>query len=155
MAKDSLLGAEKAPQVAPGRDTAALGPSDSSDSGSDMMGIPEGQDTTPGVMTDPPLRAGADIGVDRVFSPFDAEDEAASEGMDWNEERTEAQARARARAQNAPTLPGKSPNPAPDVPDPQLPGDEGDLEDPGSEELDEKAPGRARAAGVSAVRNRS
>lgn len=38
MAQSSILGAEKAPKQAPGRDSGALGPSDSSDSGSDIQG---------------------------------------------------------------------------------------------------------------------
>lgn len=41
MGHSSLLGTEDAPTEAPGRDTAALGPGDNSDSGSDMMGITE------------------------------------------------------------------------------------------------------------------
>jgi hypothetical protein len=39
MGHSSLLGTEEAPTEAKGRDTAALGPGDNSDSGSDMMGI--------------------------------------------------------------------------------------------------------------------
>ena len=39
MARSSILGTQPAPQEPPGRDTASLGPGDSSDSGSDMMGI--------------------------------------------------------------------------------------------------------------------
>lgn len=38
MSSSSLLGAERAPQQARGRDAEALGPSDTSDSGSDIMG---------------------------------------------------------------------------------------------------------------------
>lgn len=38
MSTSSLLGAERAPQQARGRDAGALGPSDTSDSGSDIVG---------------------------------------------------------------------------------------------------------------------
>jgi hypothetical protein len=38
MSTSSLLGAERAPQQASGRDAEALGPSDTSDSGSDILG---------------------------------------------------------------------------------------------------------------------
>lgn len=38
MSRSSLLGAERAPQKAAGRDADVLGPSDSSDSGSDIQG---------------------------------------------------------------------------------------------------------------------
>ena len=38
MATSSILGGQPAPRKAPGRDTDALGPSDSSDSGSDVQG---------------------------------------------------------------------------------------------------------------------
>jgi len=38
MSQSSILGGERAPQQAPGRDAETLGPSDSSDSGSDIQG---------------------------------------------------------------------------------------------------------------------
>jgi hypothetical protein len=38
MARSSISGADRAPTQAPGRDVEALGPSDSSDSGSDVQG---------------------------------------------------------------------------------------------------------------------
>jgi hypothetical protein len=38
MAQSSILGADRAPTQAPGRDSGVLGPSDSSDSGSDIQG---------------------------------------------------------------------------------------------------------------------
>lgn len=38
MARSSIYGADRAPTEAPGRDVEALGPSDSSDSGSDVQG---------------------------------------------------------------------------------------------------------------------
>lgn len=46
MAKSSINGVERADTIPAGRDTDALGPSDSSDSGSDVQGIAEpGSDT--------------------------------------------------------------------------------------------------------------
>lgn len=41
MAYSSILGADEAPSQPSGRDAQALGPSDSSDSGSDALGTPE------------------------------------------------------------------------------------------------------------------
>lgn len=41
MSRSSILGAERAPRQAAGRDSDALGPSDSSDSGSDVAGATE------------------------------------------------------------------------------------------------------------------
>lgn len=41
MARSSILGADRAPRNAEGRDSDALGPSDSSDSGSDVAGATE------------------------------------------------------------------------------------------------------------------
>lgn len=99
MARSSLLGIEPAPTEPEGRDTASLGPSDSSDSGSDLMGLDgNDDDADPGLPVDVALRDdqaaplplgeslpaseggtgvrdGADIGVDRVFS-VDAMDDA-------------------------------------------------------------------------------
>jgi len=68
MGHNSLLGTEQAPLEAPGRDAFALGPSDSSDSGSDMMGLDDPEALTPGILPDAP-RDGADISVDHVFTP--------------------------------------------------------------------------------------
>lgn len=92
MARSSLLGIAPAPPEAPGRDTASLGPSDNSDSGSDRVGIDE-DDADPGLPVDVALRDdqavprtlgetlaeaddggtgvrdAADIGADRVFTP--------------------------------------------------------------------------------------
>ena len=45
MATSSILGATPAAAPAAGRDSKALGPSDSSDSGSDVTGVPEAADT--------------------------------------------------------------------------------------------------------------
>jgi len=56
MSNGSLLGTHKAPQVASGTDTAALGPSDNSDSGSDVAGIEEGDGADIGVPTDVAMR---------------------------------------------------------------------------------------------------
>jgi hypothetical protein len=56
MSNSSLLGTHKAPQVAPGTDTAALGPGDNSDSGSDVAGIEEGDGADIGVPTDVAMR---------------------------------------------------------------------------------------------------
>lgn len=91
MARSSLMGIDPAPREAPGRDTASLGPGDSSDSGSDLAGL-DLDDADPGMPVDVALRDdqavplplgeslaltegdtgvrdGADIGVDRVFAP--------------------------------------------------------------------------------------
>lgn len=98
MARSSLLGIDSAAAEPAGRDKASLGPGDSSDSGSDVSGL-EGDDdgTDPGLPVDVALRDdqmaplplgeslaagegetgvrdGADIGVDRVFTPGDADD---------------------------------------------------------------------------------
>jgi hypothetical protein len=95
MARSSLLGIDPAPTTAPGRDTASLGPGDNSDSGSDRIGLDD-DDSDPAVPVDVALRDdqpsalplgestaatdgdagvrdGADIGVDRVFSPDESD----------------------------------------------------------------------------------
>jgi len=93
MARSSLLGIDPAPSEAAGRDKDLLGPSDSSDSGSDLAGLDEDDDPAdPGLPADVALRDGgraplplgeslavteggsgvrdgADIGVDQVFTP--------------------------------------------------------------------------------------
>ena len=105
MATSSILGADRAPSQAAGRDVEALGPSDSSDSGSDVQGEldlapPTDLDDTvfgtvqPGLESDSDAagtgergaalpdeegREGADILPDRVQSI--SEDAAALEGM--------------------------------------------------------------------------
>ena len=95
MARSSLLGIDTAPTPAPGRDAASLGPGDNSDSGSDVVGLED--DADPGMPVDVALRGdqpsplplgettaaaegddagvrdGADIGVDRVFTPGELE----------------------------------------------------------------------------------
>lgn len=93
MARSSLLGIDPAAAEPAGRDRATLGPGDSSDSGSDVVGIDGDDDgADPGLPVDVALRDdqvaplplgeslpfseggtgvrdGADIGVDRVFTP--------------------------------------------------------------------------------------
>jgi hypothetical protein len=56
MARSSLLGIDKAPGEAPGRDTEALGPGDSSDSASDIVGLEDLDDDDPLVPVDVALR---------------------------------------------------------------------------------------------------
>jgi len=52
MARSSIQGAEPAPEQPAGRDTASLGPGDSSDSGSDMMGVVSSEGDDPHLPTD-------------------------------------------------------------------------------------------------------
>ncbi|HEY8877437.1 MAG TPA: hypothetical protein VIN03_07735 [Roseateles sp.] len=107
MARSSLLGVDPAAPEPAGRDKASLGPSDSSDSGSDVTGLESNDDDAdPGLPVDVALRDdqvaplplgeslpasegeagvrdGADIGVDRVFTTGDAgEAEALLEAID-------------------------------------------------------------------------
>lgn len=56
MGKSSLLGVERAPQAPKGTDTAALGPSDNSDSGSDVAGIAQGDGSDIGLPVDVAMR---------------------------------------------------------------------------------------------------
>ena len=98
MARSSLLGIDSAAAEPAGRDKGSLGPGDSSDSGSDVVGLDgDGDGADPGLPVDVALRDdqaaplplgeslaaseggtgvrdGADIGVDRVFTPGDPED---------------------------------------------------------------------------------
>ena len=69
MARSSLLGTDRAARAAAGRDTSALGPGDNSDSAGDLMGLPDSDDIDLNVPADEVLTDGADIGVDRVFTP--------------------------------------------------------------------------------------
>jgi hypothetical protein len=92
MGHSSLLGLEHAAIEPEGRDIAALGPGDNSDSGSDRMGL-EDLDTDDPVERHPAQRgvdvpgAGArDIGVDRIFTPGGATDDAQSSGRLRNDE---------------------------------------------------------------------
>lgn len=52
MPRSSLLGAERAPAIPAGRDAASLGPSDSSDSGSDTLGLESRGEGDLGLPTD-------------------------------------------------------------------------------------------------------
>lgn len=52
MARSSIQGASPAPAEPAGRDTASLGPGDSSDSGSDMMGLADSDGGDPNVPAD-------------------------------------------------------------------------------------------------------
>ena len=152
MARSSLLGIEPAATEPAGRDKASLGPGDSSDSGSDMAGL-EGDDdgADPGLPVDVALRDdqaaplplgeslaasegeagvrdGADIGVDRIFTPggedadtlLTAIDEAPlseddeDDGGDEEEEAgdgTEAHAKSRPRRRAAPDETGSEERP--------------------------------------------
>jgi hypothetical protein len=55
MGRSSLLGIERVQPTAPGRDSDALGPSDSSDSGSDVLGIEVPDDGGPEAAVDKAL----------------------------------------------------------------------------------------------------
>ena len=96
MGHSNLLGTDEAPQEAAGRDDGALGPSESSDSASDCVGVADLPAADPNEPVDVTLSrdiarrpiesgddneeagAGADIKVDRVFDP-DAEDRDANQ----------------------------------------------------------------------------
>lgn len=56
MGHSSLLGTDRAAEEPAGRDTALLGPSDSSDTGSDMAGIGESDDGDPTLPVDVAMR---------------------------------------------------------------------------------------------------
>jgi len=56
MGHSSLLGTERAAEEPAGRDTATLGPGDSSDTGSDMTGIGDSDDGDPGLPVDVAMR---------------------------------------------------------------------------------------------------
>lgn len=56
MPRSSIQGASRASEEPAGRDTASLGPGDSSDSGSDMMGISDSTGGDPALPTDVALR---------------------------------------------------------------------------------------------------
>ncbi|NMG53041.1 hypothetical protein [Aromatoleum aromaticum] len=79
MAKSSILGGDETPNAPPGHSTADLGPSDSSDSGSDIAGAPGLVDDA-GIATDSGTTsdmdhgrgAGADIGDTDLDSDTDA-----------------------------------------------------------------------------------
>ena len=80
MAYSSILGAEVAPTQPAGRDADLLGPSDSSDSGSDAMGTAEAHADSDaagtgerGVVAGADAREGGDILPDRVVNLRDGE----------------------------------------------------------------------------------
>jgi len=99
MARSSLLGVDSAPVEPAGRDKATLGPGDSSDTGSDVAGVESDDDgSDPGLPVDVALRDdqaaplplgeslaasegeagvrdGADVGVDRVFTPGEEDED--------------------------------------------------------------------------------
>jgi len=98
MGRSSVLGTDQAPLEAKGRDEKALGPGDSSDSGSDLVGADDLPSADPGEPVDVTLGRdvprkpieqaqddgsplGDDINVDRVFSP-DEEGEDDEEALD-------------------------------------------------------------------------
>ena len=77
MTNSSILGGERAARQAPGRDVDALGPSDSSDSGSDVQGEPDSS-------TGPEIADNADIVPGRIVradADMDA-DELAEDRLD-------------------------------------------------------------------------
>jgi hypothetical protein len=70
MAHSSLIGIDRASRPAAGHDTAALGPSDSSDSGSDIAGLADLADGDPGMPVDvasEPDRQRSDSGAETVL----------------------------------------------------------------------------------------
>ena len=84
MSRSSLLGTDHTPTEPAGRDTATLGPSDSSDSGSDMMGLADLDDADPAVPVDVGLRE------DRVHPDTPAESLAAGSDAGGTGERRSA-----------------------------------------------------------------
>lgn len=73
MGHSSLLGTDKAPLRAKGTDEEALGPSDSTDSGSDLMGA----DTLP--EADPGEPVDLTLGRDQAVAPIEGTGEASGE----------------------------------------------------------------------------
>jgi hypothetical protein len=84
MGQSSLLGLDSTPGDAEGRDTAALGPSDSSDSGSDLVGVEDYDVDDPSQPVDIALRDGAQ----HALSPGDALDGASSDSTGTGERRS-------------------------------------------------------------------
>lgn len=91
MGRSSVLGTDQAPLETKGRDEEALGPGDSSDSASDLVGADDLPSADPGEPVDVTLgrdvahapieqteddgsQLGADITVDRIFNPDDEVD---------------------------------------------------------------------------------
>jgi hypothetical protein len=67
MAHSSLLGIDEVPETPPGRDTEALGPSDTSDSGSDVAGLADLDDGDPGL----PVDVATDVDSERPDTSFE------------------------------------------------------------------------------------
>lgn len=171
MARSSLLGIEPAAATAPGRDAASLGPGDSSDSGSDRAGLdddsdpnlpvdvalrddqprplPLGESTAAADDGDAGVRDGADIGVDRVFTPGESEldDEAAQATLSLagdavdedEEEEAEAEVDGAEKEGAQPSLRKKRPAGAPRT---REAGDETEEDLPGEVDPAERRPGR-------------
>lgn len=157
MGHSPLLGTEPAPEEPAGRDSGALGPSDTSDSGSDSVGVGDGGGA--GLPLEETLQEAeqpsipADIDADRVVAPHrDAADpdEAGRRGDDEDpdlafidraqagdpleDEDTEAA---------APAQPPR-PNPEPDAPAPTEPADP-DAPPAEPEDTEDRKPGRTAA----------
>lgn len=131
MAHSPLLGTDSAPQEPFGRDTRSLGPSDISDSGSDLAGIATGgQAALPleEALQDAEVpEAAPDIDADRIVTPHR---DSADEGDAGN-------------AGDDATEPPR-PNPEPDAPAPTEPADpEAPPAEPGDDEA--RKPGRTAA----------
>lgn len=86
MGHSSLVGIDPAPLEAPGRDTGALGPSDSSDSGSDMAGLDTMDDGDPGQPVDVAMNQDAR----RPLQSADTLDGSASDSAGTGERRSAA-----------------------------------------------------------------
>ena len=86
MGHSSLLGTDRAAQTPAGRDTATLGPGDSSDSGSDLAGVEALDFDDPGVPVDVALRDDNS----RSLMPSEALDGAASDASGTGERRSAA-----------------------------------------------------------------
>lgn len=92
MGHSSLLGLEHAAIEPAGRDVAALGPGDNSDSGSDRVGLEDVNTDDP--VDRHPARRGVDaqhagtrdIGVDRVVTPDDGEGGTGGDGKQHDDE---------------------------------------------------------------------
>jgi hypothetical protein len=87
MARSSILGTDRAAAQPKGRDLESLGPSDRSDSGSDMVGIDEGGSADPAMPVDKALSRD-DIA--RPLTPEDALDGGASDSTGTGERRSAA-----------------------------------------------------------------
>lgn len=94
MSNSSILGADRAPTFPAGRDSGALGPSDSSDSGSDVGSlVPEADSDREATgerasVAGDHIRDGADIAPDRITGGRDAGEQAENE--EWTPENSAA-----------------------------------------------------------------